>query len=170
MEQIKGGVAYPASDLYSLGVTCFHLLAGIHPSDLWTEQGYGWVMNWRQYLKKPISQELGQVLDKLLQKDIQQRYQSAAQVLQDLNQKPQPPLFLTQPPILPKLGGFMPSLLARMVRSWLVAVRTRTSRFGECQNRSRAVSLIGGERQSITCDISSRKRRFEAEDPSIKAF
>lgn len=108
MEQIKGGVAYPASDLYSLGVTCFHLLAGVHPSDLWTEQGYGWVMNWRQYLKKQISQELGQVLDKLLQKDIQQRYQSAAQVLQDLNQKPQPPLFLTPPPILPKLGVTQP--------------------------------------------------------------
>ncbi len=108
MEQIKGGEAYPASDLYSLGVACFHLLTGIHPSDLWTEQGYGWVMNWRQYLKKPISQELGQVLDKLLQKDIQQRYQSADQVLQDLNQKPQPPLFLTQPPILPKLGVTQP--------------------------------------------------------------
>lgn len=90
MEQMKYGSAYPASDLFSLGVTCFNLLTGIHPSGLYMEHGYNWVMHWRQHLKSPLSPQLVQVLDKLLQKDIDHRYQSADEVLQDLHQKPQP--------------------------------------------------------------------------------
>ncbi len=83
-EQLKGGEAYPASDLYSLGVTCFQLLTQTHPWELWTEQGYSWVSNWRQYLQRPVSQQLEHVLDKLLQKDWEKRYQSADEVLRDL--------------------------------------------------------------------------------------
>ncbi len=87
IEQMKLRQAYPASDLFSLGVTCFYLLTSIHPSELWTEQGYAWVTNWRQYLQSPrsISLTLENVLDKLLQKDIETRYQSCNEVLVDLN-------------------------------------------------------------------------------------
>lgn len=112
IEQIQGGKAYPASDLYSLGMTCFHLLTQIHPSDLWAGQGYAWVANWQLHLNSPVSQELSQVLDKLLQQDIQQRYQSVDEVLHDL-QKLQPPqvpqpLSLTRAPILPELAVTQP--------------------------------------------------------------
>lgn len=89
LEQMNIGDAYPASDLYSLGVTCFYLLTQIHPSQLWTEKGYSWVTDWRQYLKAPISQKLEQVLNKLLQKDFLQRYQHADEVLRDLNDRVQ---------------------------------------------------------------------------------
>lgn len=89
IEQMQTGTAYPASDLYSLGVTCFYLLTHVSPSQLWTEQGYSWVSNWQQYLRSPISQQLKQVLDKLLQKDIQQRYQFVDQVIPDLQLQPQ---------------------------------------------------------------------------------
>jgi serine/threonine protein kinase len=38
LEQMQGGEAYPASDLYSVGATCFHLLSGIHLWQLWQRQ------------------------------------------------------------------------------------------------------------------------------------
>ncbi|BAZ26657.1 protein kinase [Kalymmatonema gypsitolerans NIES-4073] len=89
IEQIRDGSAYPASDLFSLGATCFHLLTGVSPFKLWAEYGYSWVQDWQQYLKSPITGELAQVLDKLLQKDMQHRYQSANEVLADLSIKQQ---------------------------------------------------------------------------------
>lgn len=90
-EQMDGGEAYPASDLYSLGATCFHLLSGINPWELWKRKGYSWIDNWRQHLGKSVSQKLGCVLDKLLQEDYQKRYQSADEVLRALI-PPLPPL------------------------------------------------------------------------------
>lgn len=87
LEQLQGGQAYPASDLYSLGTICFHLLSGIHPCQLWQENGYGWTADWQKQIKTPISQSLVRILTKLLQKDYQQRYQNAEQVLADLNLK-----------------------------------------------------------------------------------
>ncbi|NMG07289.1 serine/threonine-protein kinase [Brasilonema sp. UFV-L1] len=98
IEQMQDGKAYPASDLFSLGATCFHLLTGIVPSKLWMQNGYSWVTHWRRYLNQQsqggtISEclKLGNVLDKLLRIDIQQRYQSADEVLKDvLRQSSQP--------------------------------------------------------------------------------
>ncbi|MGB3191116.1 MAG: protein kinase, partial [Limnoraphis sp.] len=81
IEQMQGGEAYPASDLFSLGATCFYLLTQVHPYDLFLEEGYGWTRNWKQHLKQSISQELKEILTKLLQKDVQQRYQSVSDIL-----------------------------------------------------------------------------------------
>ncbi|MEG4852326.1 bifunctional serine/threonine-protein kinase/formylglycine-generating enzyme family protein [Microcoleus sp. B5-D4] len=89
-EQMKSGEAYPASDLFSLGATAFHLLTGIHPSDLSVEQGYSWTGNWQQHLKSPIDKGLELILSKLLAKDIQQRYQSAEEVLIDFQRQSTP--------------------------------------------------------------------------------
>jgi serine/threonine protein kinase len=84
LEQMQDGKVYPASDLYSLGATCFHLLTEVHPWDLWKKYGYGWVKIWRRYLNQPISKELGEILDKLLEVEYQDRYQSTEDVLKDL--------------------------------------------------------------------------------------
>lgn len=86
LEQIRGGKVYPASDLYSLGVTCIQLLTNVPPNELFDP--YTGELIWRSYLearKTPVSEALGQVLDKLLQDLIKDRYQSATEVLQHLN-------------------------------------------------------------------------------------
>ncbi|BAT56404.1 TPR domain protein [Nostoc sp. NIES-3756] len=99
LEQMQGGEAYPASDLYSVGATCFHMLSGIHPWELWKRQGYGWVASWRQHLQQPISEHLGNVVDRLLQEEFHQRYHSATEVLQALNFSPLPPTQPVTPPV-----------------------------------------------------------------------
>jgi len=90
-EQMQGEQAYPASDLYSLGVICFYLLTKISPLELWLDEGYSWTKNWQKYVKQDLSPELNEVLDQLLKKDIGDRYSSADQVLQNLQIiRPQP--------------------------------------------------------------------------------
>ena len=87
-EQIQAGEAYPASDLFSLGATCFHLLTGIVPHDLWLKQGYSWTEKWQNYLKQPLKDpQLKQVLNQFLKEDWQERYSSAEAALEALNQK-----------------------------------------------------------------------------------
>jgi len=81
-EQVRGQAVY-ASDLYSLGVTCIHLLTQMSPFDLYDINEDTWV--WRQCLNPPISDALGKILDKLLQSAPSRRYQSADEVLKDLN-------------------------------------------------------------------------------------
>ncbi|MEG4585135.1 bifunctional serine/threonine-protein kinase/formylglycine-generating enzyme family protein [Microcoleus sp. MOSTC5] len=107
IEQMKGGEAYPASDLFSLGATAFHLLTGVDPYGLLLEKGYSWTENWQQYLKKLIDKGLELILSKLLAKDIQHRYQSADEVLKDFQRQstttsppPPPP---PPPPVPPTI-------------------------------------------------------------------
>ena len=90
MEQIQDGKAYPASDLFSLGATCFHLLVGIPPFKLWMQYGFSWVESWQRYLSSPSIDganqgiTLHQIIDKLLKINIQGRYQTADEVMKDL--------------------------------------------------------------------------------------
>ncbi|MBW4620537.1 MAG: protein kinase [Cyanosarcina radialis HA8281-LM2] len=84
-EQAIGKATF-ASDIYSLGVTCIHLLTAIEPFDLYSVNEGTWV--WRDYLTQPISQHLGQILDRMLENAINRRYQSASEILQDLNRSP----------------------------------------------------------------------------------
>ncbi len=86
MEQLRGGQAYPASDLYSLGVTCIVLLTRKMPDELYDPVEGEWV--WRSQLAKQgrsVGDSLGKVLDKMLPDLVRDRYQSAAEVLRDLN-------------------------------------------------------------------------------------
>lgn len=110
LEQIREGKAVYASDLFALGATCFHLMSGIHPFHLWTDNGYGWVIDWRKHISNPISIQLGNILDKLLQKDMQDRYQSASEVLHDLQAKPYvaPTVPMPAPAISPAVPVLQP--------------------------------------------------------------
>ncbi|HAO12824.1 MAG TPA: protein kinase, partial [Planktothrix sp. UBA8407] len=88
-EQAMGKPTF-ASDLYSLGVTCIHLLTNIEPFDLFDVSESDWV--WRDYLKVKVNNTLGQVLDKLLQQGTKKRFQTAQEVLEalQLTVKPTP--------------------------------------------------------------------------------
>ncbi len=69
-----------ASDLYSLGVVCLHLLTQMSPFDLYDVMEMEWV--WRDCLNGNIvSDELGQILDGLVEQKLKQRYQTVEDVL-----------------------------------------------------------------------------------------
>jgi serine/threonine protein kinase len=85
LEQVRCGTLYPASDLYSLGVTCMQLLTGVAIDDLYDFLKGGW--RWSEAIDKiktGLSEELALVLEKLLHEGLNDRYQSAEQALKDL--------------------------------------------------------------------------------------
>ncbi|MEH2024495.1 serine/threonine-protein kinase [Nostoc sp.] len=114
LEQIRDGKAFPASDLFGVGATCFHLLTGNSPFQLWMESGYAWVSNWREYLRSPLNPELDFVIDKLLKKDIHERYQSADEVLRDLT----PKQLLALPPAGKSSGKIPPTKAPYLPKSY----------------------------------------------------
>ncbi len=103
LEQLRSGKAYPASDIYSLGVTCINLLTCVKPDHLF-DPLRGWV--WREHLAKrgaAISEQLAQILDKMIEDMVSARYQSAEEVLKNLNEikaaPPPPPPPAQIPPL-----------------------------------------------------------------------
>lgn len=92
-EQLQTGKVYPHSDLYALAATCLVLLTGQEPQVLLDSQTLTW--QWHQYAK--LSDRLAAILQKMLAWQPGDRYQSAKDVLNDLQ-----PL-LTQAPASKKL-------------------------------------------------------------------
>ncbi|MDJ0535091.1 MAG: bifunctional serine/threonine-protein kinase/formylglycine-generating enzyme family protein [Xenococcaceae cyanobacterium MO_207.B15] len=72
-----------ASDLYSLGATCLHLLTDVQPTELFDVAEGEW--KWREYLEdNDISYELSRVLDKLVEGATKRRFEKVEEVLQAL--------------------------------------------------------------------------------------
>ncbi|NJR64419.1 MAG: protein kinase [Leptolyngbyaceae cyanobacterium CRU_2_3] len=86
-EQARGKAVY-ASDLYSLGITCIHLLTEVSPFDLYDHLNDRWI--WRSYLSQPVSDRLAQVLDLMIQNAVNLRFQSAEAVLKASGIRMQP--------------------------------------------------------------------------------
>lgn len=94
-EQVEGRPLDPRSDIYALGVTCYHMLSGAPPF-----QGETVLSIAVQHLKKepkPLAEVrpelpavLCRIVHKMLAKDPRQRYQSARQLLSDLRGLPSP--------------------------------------------------------------------------------
>ncbi|NJO39384.1 MAG: protein kinase [Cyanobacteria bacterium CRU_2_1] len=88
-EQVKGKAVF-ASDLYSLGVICIHLLTGIPPFDLFDFASHEWV--WRNYWisdsgnSSPDREHhrLAQLLDRLIEPDLNKRFPSAEMAIAEI--------------------------------------------------------------------------------------
>lgn len=85
-EQGRGRAVF-SSDLYSLGVTCLHMLTGKSPFELFDIHEDTWI--WRQSLAdNPISKPLAKIIDRLIADAINHRYHSVQEVLKDLQDLP----------------------------------------------------------------------------------
>jgi WD40 repeat protein len=104
-EQIRGDAVF-ASDLYSLGVVCIHLLTGLSPLQLFDVSAHTWV--WRNYVLLDAEntfqacefEQLAGFLDRLIALDLTQRFAStevAIAELQTLRRKKLTPILATAP-------------------------------------------------------------------------
>jgi len=96
LEQLRSGKAYPASDIYSLGVTCIHLLTNVRPDNLF-DPVRGWL--WRERLARQgmqVSDRLVTLLEKMTRDMVGDRYQSVNEIVRDV--KSLPPQRTTLPP------------------------------------------------------------------------
>jgi eukaryotic-like serine/threonine-protein kinase len=84
-EQVRAGVAYPASDIYALGATCVHLLTNITPDRLYDFMSNKWT--WRQELaaqERKINDRLAGAIDRMLMNEVQDRHQSISCIIEAL--------------------------------------------------------------------------------------
>ncbi|MGB3294086.1 MAG: serine/threonine-protein kinase [Phormidesmis sp.] len=140
-EQSMGQATF-ASDIYSLGLTCLNLLTSIHPFLLYSAVEDRWV--WRDYLPQSIEPRFAQVLDHMVARSLQQRYESMDQVALDL-QFSQNPLVYAPKQLLDRATEAIPSL-----KRWLGAKKTHTftrpavvSAAQDWQRRDRLTHPIG---------------------------
>ncbi|MEM9504579.1 MAG: protein kinase, partial [Cyanobacteria bacterium P01_E01_bin.43] len=77
-EQIQLGQCFPCSDLYALGVTAIVLLTGRYPRELMNRNTLDW--QWRQHVD--LTYSFTAVLQQLIHRQPQERYQSAREVLE----------------------------------------------------------------------------------------
>ncbi|MBO9999158.1 MAG: serine/threonine protein kinase [Cyanobacteria bacterium SID2] len=89
-EQLQGHPV-PSSDLYSLGIVCLHLLTSAPPFELYDDKNDVW--NWRDRCRFPVSAQLGRILDRMVAREVPNRYPSAKAILKDLHGFDITPLF-----------------------------------------------------------------------------
>ena len=83
-EQLRGE-ATVASDLYSLGVVCLHLLTGLQPFDLFDSGQGGW--HWRSIVPD-VSPSLAAILDSMVQPTLRDRLADVATAMMQVGLSP----------------------------------------------------------------------------------
>ncbi len=107
-EQMAGRPKF-CSDLYAVGMIGIQALTGAHPREL-PEDPRTCELHWRD--RATVSDQLGDILDRMTRYDFRDRYQSALEVLADLNAfTPERPLpYLADPTVVAQLQPANPKL------------------------------------------------------------
>lgn len=142
-EQAMGRPLY-SSDLYSLGLTAIYLLTGKIPQELGVDQKTGEI-RWEDHIHY-LSPGLTAILNKATRFHPRDRYETAAQMLTDLQKLPAP-IPPTEPSIAPatqiyRRSPTTPPVPPLMAKSWEFAL----SSLKNCQNwqKSTVVGLMVG--------------------------
>jgi serine/threonine protein kinase len=143
-EQARGK-AVPQSDLYSLGVTCIHLLTGISPFDLYDDVRDRWI--WRDKLRDSISEHLAAILDRLLEKAIANRYGSANEVIDALRSADITSITLVEIPYLSELKE------ALSFGQWQEGDRLTNKIILELAAKDKIAKLTAADISQISCDV-----------------
>jgi hypothetical protein len=152
-EQTLGKAVF-ASDIFSLGLTCLHLLTGLHPFDLYsiTEDA----LVWRPFLGCSVSAALGRVLDRMVNRHLKERYASAQQVLADLRwAAPQLAASSTSQRLMPRspsTSAWRPALTLEFSRQGVSALAFSPN----------GRALAGGARDGVVClwDTANGERLY----------
>jgi serine/threonine protein kinase len=143
-EQARGK-AVPQSDLYSLGVTCIHLLTGISPFDLYDDVRDRWI--WRDKLRDSISEHLAAILDRLLEKAIANRYGSANEVIDALRSADITSITLVEIPYLSELKE------ALSFGQWQEGDRLTNKIILELAAKDKIAKLTATDISQISCEV-----------------
>ncbi|MFL9457957.1 GUN4 domain-containing protein [Tolypothrix bouteillei VB521301_2] len=152
-EQALGKATF-ASDIYSLGVTCLYLLTRIQPFELFDVEEGEWV--WKNYLSAPVSNNLSQVLDKMISGAVKRRYRSAPEVLQALN----------PPQIAPTIINPHQPIPSDDLSSERNVDYTKLRDFLKAGQWKQA----DGETRSVMLKVTGREERGWLDDESMKNF
>nr|WP_246844254.1 bifunctional serine/threonine-protein kinase/formylglycine-generating enzyme family protein [Hydrocoleum sp. CS-953] len=99
-EQAMGKATF-SSDIYSLGVTCIHLLTEVEPVNLFDVGEDKWI--WQNYLKSKVSDKVKNLLDKMIIRATKKRFQNPREILSVINHiYPMEIKFIPPPRIFPK--------------------------------------------------------------------
>jgi predicted XRE-type DNA-binding protein len=94
-----------------LGVTCIYLLTEIPPFDLFDIANNTSI--WREYLTTPVREHLAQTLTKIINPDLQQRWQSTSEIITTLGIKKPSSTFICVHLAVQKISPFNIILIAK---------------------------------------------------------
>ncbi len=136
-----------ASDIYALGVTCLYLLTGKSPKDMAYDPATGEIL-WQDHVH--ISEHFSSVLQKMLDVSVRHRFQSAVDVMRNLD-------------LVPYMDSLAESMVtARPQRSGDQSSANLTGNSGIADSASSAGKMHSSPTARLAAQIRARKSRTDS--------